>query len=124
VDCPHPGKVNDQPVVAQSSPTNIVATTPYRHDYVVLARKIDGRYDIGGSATPQNRAGILFNQGIPDMSGFFVIRIIGQQQIAAHLICKRGNLVVRHGIPGTIHQHSLAHDITPPFALQRAYKNF
>ena len=72
---PHPGQVDNNAVIAQGSPGNVVAATSDRHEKVVGAREHDRVHDIRRSSAADDQTRTLVDAGVPDAPRTIILRI-------------------------------------------------
>ena len=81
----HSRQIDDEPIVANTQPWEIVAAAANGHDQVVLAAKIDRGDDVRHIAATGDEAGPPIDHGVVDLSSRIVTRVALFDDVSTHV---------------------------------------
>jgi hypothetical protein len=105
----HRREVDDNAIIAQGPPRNIVTAAFDRDEKIVGARKLHGANDIGRVRTANDQAWMLVNGRIPNTSSRIVAGIAGQQRLPTESTSERLDGHLAHGGSSAAFEHRRFH---------------
>jgi len=86
---PHRREIDNQSFVAGRVAGDVVPSSPNR-DVLdsVIGRKRNGREHVASVGTTHDRQGSLVDHSVPDSPGYFVVGVLGQDDLASNVTCQ------------------------------------